>query len=361
MWSHLARVTAVAVFAIVPTLSPVSPAVAADLGQTVTRGPAAQGQDVCPEPNDTFQQACYLGPESDAQGFISNPNDVDAYRIEVLDFNTEVHVEMPSMPAAYKVELADWGGKIIASSSSSGNGQVIDTTVKIPGAYYIFVHSASGGFSPNRPYQIFRALTYPGASIPDIIDYADFRAGSATLFSGEHDLATFKENDGRYTITMKHGGSPDDPTRVWNTGLGTVLTDFTLTVDARVTNGVDGGFIIFFRKATDDNTDDNTYAVLVDGRDGQAILTRKSNGDATATDWAPSPMIDTKGGVNRVVIRCFEDEIRININGADVFNVSDGAIRQGRIGLGAISWGQPAEINFDNIIITTPTEGQDEE
>ena len=136
-----------------------------------------------------------------------------------------------------------------------------------------------------------------------------------------------------------------------------MLTDFTLTVDARVTNGVDGGFRIFFRKATEDNTADNTYSVVVDGRDGQALLTRSKNGDMVDSGWTPVDSINTSGGVNRVVIRCFDDEIRININGEDVFNVREGSIREGRIGLGAVTWGGPAIVNFDNIIITTPSEG----
>jgi hypothetical protein len=351
MWSQFARVTAAAVLAILPTLVPPTSTMAS------AAGPAEQGQDACPEPNDTFQAACYLGPSSDPLGYLSTPNDVDAYRIEVLDFNTEVHVEMPMMPAPYKIELANWNGDIIASSPPAGAGQAIDTTVDIPGAYYIFVHSESGGFSASRPYQIFRALTYPGSKIPDIIDYADFRAGSATLFTGDHEHANFQESDGRYTIAMKNAGSPDSPSQAWNTGLGIVLSDFTLTVDARVTNGVDGGFRIFFRKATEDNTADNTYSVVVDGRDGAALLTRSKNGDMVDSGWTPVESINTGGGVNRVVIRCFEDEIRVNINGEDVFNVREGSIREGRIGLGAVTWGDPAIVNFDNVIITTPSEG----
>src|SRR5688572_19489706 len=103
MWSRLARVAAAAVLAVLPTLVPPTSTLALAAGAShaspAVLGPAAQG-DPCPEPNDTFQAACYLGPSSDARGFLSAPNDVDAYRIEVLDFNTDVHVEMPSMPAA---------------------------------------------------------------------------------------------------------------------------------------------------------------------------------------------------------------------------------------------------------------------
>ena len=146
MWSRLARATAAAMLAIMPTLLPLTSVPTASASWPVASppllAPVAQG-DPCPEPNDTFQSACYLGPNSDAQGFISSGNDVDAYRIEVLDFNTDVHVEMPSMPAAYALYLANWNGDEIATSKPNGSGgAVIDATVDIPGAYYIFVHSA---------------------------------------------------------------------------------------------------------------------------------------------------------------------------------------------------------------------------
>jgi hypothetical protein len=359
MWSRLARVTAAAVLAILPTLVPPTSTPVAAFGPptaagTNVLGPAAQGQDACPEPNDTFQAACYLGPSSDPLGYISTPNDVDAYRIEVLDFNTDVHVEMPMMPAPYKIELANWNGAIIASSSPAGAGQALDTTVDIPGVYYIFVHSANGGFSPSRPYQIFRALTYPGSSIPHIIKAHDFRDGGADIIVGETEYAVHKQEGGRYIIQMKIPGVPEDPAQAWWTGFPPDVSDFTMTIDARVVNKVDAGFSIFFRHQ--DN--DNTYVLGVDGKDGSVLLMKRVNGEAAGnTGWQPSSAVDVDGGVNRVVIRCFDDEIRVNVNGEDVFNMRDATFKSGRIGIGGIAFGPPPIINFDNIIITTPSEG----
>jgi len=350
--------TAAAVLAVLPTLLPPTSVPAAASGwphsSPAILGPAGQA-DPCPEPNDTFQSACYLGPGSDAAGFISSANDVDAYRIEVLDFNTDVHVEIPSMPAAYKLYLANWNGDELATSTGNGSGgQVIDTTVDVPGAYYIFVHSASGGSSANRPYQLFRALTYPGASIPDILFTSEFREGSKQATTGESEFATHAETGGRYTISMKVPGVADDPSQAFWTGFGPELTDFTMTIDARVVNQVDAGFQVFFRHV--DNS--NTYSLAVDAKDGQGLLMKRVNGEVVGnTGWQPAPSVNTSGGVNRVVVRCFEDQIRVNVNGEDVFELSDTAIRKGRIGIGAIAFGPPPVVSFDNIIITTPTEG----
>jgi hypothetical protein len=359
MWSKLARVAAAAAFALLPALVPSTGTAAAMTGSgesaPAVLGPAAQGQDVCPEPNDSFQDACYLGPGSDALGFIRNPNDTDAYRIEVLDFNTDVHVEMPTMPAAYKIELANWNGDIIASSSRVGGGEVIDTTVDLPGVYYVFVHSEAGGSSATQPYNIFRSLTYPGASIPDRIVAADFRQGAGVSAEGETETAIHKEDGGKYTIQMKVAGEPNnpEPPESWWTGLNPELTDFTLTVDTRVVNNVQAGISVFFRH----QDDRNTYQVGVDSASGAVQLWKIQNGEVTGTGWKSSAAIDTSGGVNRIVIRAFEDNIRVNVNGEDLIDVDDGTFRQGRYGIGAIAYGPPPIVSFDNLIITTPTEG----
>ena len=233
-----------------------------------------------------------------AQGFISSGNDVDAYRIEVLDFNTDVHVEMPQMPAAYALYLANWNGDEIATSTPNGSGgAVIDATVDIPGAYYIFVHSTSGASSAGRPYQLFRALAYPGSKIPDILFTSEFREGSKQATTGDTEFATHSESGGRYVIAMKVPGVPEDPAQAWWTGFGPEVTDFTMTLDARVVNQVDAGFRVFFRHM--DN--DNTYSLAVDAKDGQVLLMKLVNGESAGnTGWQPSSAVDTSGGVNRI-------------------------------------------------------------
>jgi len=346
MSSRIARTFLVIALSLFPTFAPM-----------LSRPAEARGQDVCPEPNDAFQQACYLGPDSTAEGYISTPTDVDAYRIEVLDFNTDVHVEM-TMPLAYKIELANWNGAIIGSSNPGDGAEILDATVPLPGAYYIFVHSAGGAASDARPYTIFRALTYPGSSIPDILYTSEFREGSRNAPTGDTEFCTCTESDGRYVIQMKSGGSYDSPGQAWLTNFGPLLTDFTMTVDARVANGVDAGVQVFFRKNGEDASDDMTYFVTVDTKDGQVKLSKKVNDELIGTDWISTKIVNTGGGVNRIVIRCFQNEILVNVNGDDVFNVTDDSFRSGRMGFGAIAWeDRPPVVNFDNLIITTPTEG----
>lgn len=321
-------------------------------------GPAAaRGDDVCPEPNDGQQGACYLGPHAQALGFISRPDDVDIYRVEVLDFDVDVRVELADKPRPYTVELLGWDGDVLASSpptdgTAAGSSDVVTANVRLPGAYYIRVRSPTGAFDDLHPYLIFRELTYSGASIPQVLYSSEFRAGESTGFAGSTDLAEHSEHEGRYAIAMRSGGTPAEPAVAWATW-GPLLTDFVLTVDARVVSGPEAGFQVFFRRVDTSNT----YVVTVDARAGRVMLSRWANDVATGTGWVSSASINTSGGINRCVVRAVGDDLRVHVNGAELIRHTDPTFATGRFGFGAITWGDPPVIQFDNALVTTPGTG----
>ncbi len=321
----------------------------------------ARGQDVCPEPNDTFQTACYLGPASDAIGFISRPDDIDAYRIEVLDFNVDVHAEISEMPFPYRLNLANWNGDLIATSSNQGGVEAIDTTVSVPGSYYIFVDSRTGQFSDSQPYRVFRQLTYPGSSIPQILYSGEFREGGGEGFTGSNDFADYSESGGKYTIAMKRSGTQDEGTHAWSYW-GPEFTDFTMTVDTRVVSGSPdpaySGYTVFFRSHLGaDYASSTGYRVEVNSS-GDVRLRKIDRGEVVnVTDWRSTSAASAVGGVNRTVIRCAGSDILINLNGYDVLHLNDRSFASGRFGFGAATWGEPVVVSFDNVIVTTPSEG----
>lgn len=97
--------------------------------------------------------------------------------------------------------------------------------------------------------------------------------------------------------------------------------------------------------------------MTVDDQEGQIGLAKQVDGVVDSAGWVPTPVVNTHGGANRIVIRCFKEQILVYVNGEEVFEVYDDSFRSGRIGIGAISWSEPAVVNFDNLIATTPTEG----
>lgn len=135
---------------------------------------AHAADDPCPESNDTFQVACFLGQDDDAIGYLSGPDDVDAYRIEVLDFNAQARIRLVERPLPYTIELADWNGQVIAS----GPNGTIETTLTQPGAYYIFVHPSDGRASATAAYRLNRELQYPNGKTPDILYSNELRFGA---------------------------------------------------------------------------------------------------------------------------------------------------------------------------------------
>jgi hypothetical protein len=303
---------------------------------------AHAAEDPCPEPNDTFQAACFLGQDDDATGYLAGPNDVDAYRIEVLDFNALVRIQLLDRPLPYGVELADWNGKVIASGADG----TIETKLAQPGAYYLFVHASDGRASATAAYRLHRELQYPSGKTPDILYSNELRFGAepeAKVDTG----AEYSSDGGRYTIKMLVPGAPNDAKAALSMW-GPELTDFTLTIDTRMQSEGLAGYHIFFRFS-----DEVGYVLFATAE--RLVAFGKAGGDQEQILATAIPKsLDLTGGVNRTTIHCVGDQIRIWINGEEVIRGRDATRLQGRFGFGAVTTGAPPTVIFDNILATTP-------
>jgi hypothetical protein len=161
----------------------------------------AAGPDPCPEPNDEFQAGCRLADGGEAVGYLFHPKDVDAYRIEALDFNVGARLELAEMPHPYQFILADWNGAQLAASAPEGGREVIDATLGPPGTYYVFVGTQFGDASDERPYRLTARLTYPAGSAPHLVYSREFREGAS--FVGSTERGDYAEEGGKKVITMK--------------------------------------------------------------------------------------------------------------------------------------------------------------
>lgn len=310
---------------------------------------ALLSQAVCGEPNDEFQLACFIGVEADAVGFISAPGDVDAYRFEVLEFNVQVRAEISGMPIPYRLSIANWNGDILASAPGRDWSVAIELALGLPGSYYFFVDSPSGRFSADRPYRLSHRLGYPSA-VPGVLFSESFPPGAIEGVLGATARAEAIDAGGRSTIAMNVGGTPSEPLTAW-ARFGPTLSDFTLTVDSRV-DQAEAGYLILLRLA--DSADG--VILYVNTRDGMVRPATMIDDEVSPlTEWIRFEAIDTDGGVNRTVVRCVGQEIEIYINGRHGVQIRAAIPSAGRIGLGAIAWGDPPRVNFDNLLITTPT------
>jgi hypothetical protein len=319
----------------------------------------AKGDDVCPESNDTFQAACFLGTDSDALGFISRGDDVDAYRFEVRDYDARVQVSLPDRPLPYRLSLANWNGDII----QSGGGGTLQASLTLPGSYYVFVDSGSGQSSETAPYRIAYTVTYPTQSVPTVLYTSEFRGGPRDIFP-ESGTNTHSDEDGDYTIdqgritiAMRVSGTPDEPTSAKfylspdPPDSGPTVDDFTMVIDARMVGETEAGYSVLFRFIDSDNY----YQAEINLKDQQVALTKLVDGELyDVTDWIDAPNLRVDG-VNRTVIRCVGDEIRLTVNGRELARERDDTFTRGLVGYGAMTYGDPPTVNFDNILVTTPT------
>jgi hypothetical protein len=327
-------------------------AMIAMLAGTLLAGPVraapAAADDPCPEPNDEFQQACYLGAGGDAVGFLGREGDVDAYRFEALDALAQVHVEIADRPLPYRVHLANWNGDVI----SSGPDGRLDMTLPMAGSYFVFVDSATGQFSDGVQYRLAIKLTYRGGEAPSVLYTREFRPGSDVPRIEPNASGTIEYIGGRVVLKMTERGEEDNPLTM-GVSYDPDFDAFSLIVDARVVEqgAGRGGYSIIFR----DDGEGNYYRYQTDARSGAGQLVRiLDGGRAELTEWIESENIDKSGGVNRTVIRCEGDDIRVFVNGQRLISVKDDTSANGQIVLSVTTWGDPMTVYFDNLLVAAP-------
>jgi hypothetical protein len=339
-------------------------AMAALVLTTVGAGTArADGQDVCPEPNNRLQFACNIGTGSDALGFISSSGDVDAYRLVTLDYGARVHVALPDRPYPYRLKLVGYDGRVLHSTEDG----TIDAALELPGTYYAVVDSATGDSDDSKPYRIELGVKYPGGAEPTVLYQDEYGRGSdltITMADGEiregpvsDDRGTYGYRDGIFFARLDVPGTPKNATvltfiEMPSGGPAPVVGDFTMSIDTQLVEPADASYAVVFRRVDGDNF----LRLTVDLDSKQAILSKVVDGKLIdLTPWTRVPWL-RQTGVNRTAIRCVGSEIKASINGMTIAQVHDDTFSAGEFGYSAGTWGESATVTFDNILVTTPTQ-----
>jgi hypothetical protein len=318
----------------------------------------AASEDVCPEPNSTFESTCYLGRDADVLGFLAADGDVAIYRVEPLEFGVTLHAILGQQPFPYRMTLLNWRAEIVAQSEPGAPS--LDALLGPPGSYYIAVEQGfAGQVSPTEPYHLAAQFDYVGP-VPEVRYSATFRPGGVE----EEDYDTSSDDDadyviehGKLTVKMKHGGDPDDPeyTGYW-LPTGGAVQDFTLSMDVNMLNQSYSGYSIKFRSPED--ADDQTGYELAVSPTQHALRVRLSDFENDRfKDFTGRITSDAilATGPNRIVVRCQGDTIVVNVNGAELARIQDGSFSDGLISFVVVAWAdEPPAVAFSNILVTTP-------
>ncbi|MFN8522421.1 MAG: hypothetical protein U0821_04870 [Chloroflexota bacterium] len=336
---------------------------------TVAIVPAAhaRGADSCPEPNDELQRACVVKSGERIVGFLFHANDVDAYRVEVLDWNASARVALTEAPFPYRLTVFDWAGTVVARSAPNAGTELADVKLGPPGSYFFVVDSTFGDFSDDAPYRLQVAIDYPSPP-PDVLATAEFRAGATEKGDVQFDDAGFTGEGGSYVVTMRRAGTPQS-IQQYLTLWGPRLNDFTLSVDTRVVGGAGqaasyGPFLPLrnsIDRAVQQRPDGGWpteafrglwWVVDVGGQRIRVVRTPDAS-QRIALDWTPAPRL-SKDQPNRLTVRYAGPNIVLFANGSELARLSDDTYADGHIGFGAFSGGQPISVRYDNVLVTRP-------
>jgi hypothetical protein len=70
--------------------------------------------------------------------------------------------------------------------------------------------------------------------------------------------------------------------------------------------------------------------------------------------WRAIRSLRTSDQINHVVIRSIGAQHIVNVNGEEVLNLNDPALQEGRLILGALSFGEPVTVIYDNLLVISP-------
>jgi hypothetical protein len=323
--------------------------------------PVAGSNDPCPEPNDENDKACSIGTAAPAVGFISNPADIDRYRFEVPGGPHWVHLELVDLPADYDLEVQDSADVSLAATHNSGTfPEALDLLLE-PGAYFVPIYSLVAQGSDERPYRLNLSMVPAGSGARPAatVLFADNFNAVGTHFSYQastpdrFEVGTY---DGEYVVTLHHARA-DHSSEEHDEPAHTDLADFQLDLDARLTRlpREDGGFTVSFRWQDDLNTYELYVDVAKAGGPGSAKLVRWVAGEGTElTGWVESGAIKTGSESNHVSVRAVGSDLAVSINGQPVLQARDSTFSSGDLALGAITWDEPTEARFDNLIVVPP-------
>ena len=168
-------------------------------------GPALAVDDACPEPNHEAAAACALAPGAPVAGFISDPDDVDLYRVEAPS-GGDLSATLSGLPGQYGLRLltADGAVKAEVAPPDLADRQLASPGLA-PGTYLLAVFSTSGDADPERPYLLQVAIAPPPVAArayapPPASQYA---LQLSDLGPGYSEIGRIDEDDG-HTLMLAY-------------------------------------------------------------------------------------------------------------------------------------------------------------
>jgi hypothetical protein len=317
--------------------------------------PLDASQPSCRAVDDEYALACDL-TDGTARGSLQRPEDVDAYRLVVLDFGSTVRIQLTEVPSGLRARLLDWQHRFVTEVLGP-TGSEAEAALDEPGVYYLLVDAPQLEPSTDeQAYQIQVTTTYAAPPPRVVIAAASPNRRSAEVppqSAGASSVA-----GGRYRVSGPRGGSPELGVafeRLLSPSAGPGISDFTFVADARFEQPVSDAAITVRFRYTPEAGGGGGYFLAVKPFLGQfRVSTFEEGRREGVVPWTAHPA--ARGGTEpmRIVIRAVGPTITVHLNGEQVIQIDDDRYTDGLISIGTVTWSEAVTVTFDNVLVTAP-------
>lgn len=116
------------------------------------------------EPNNNFEQAYAVSPNTPIISYLTSPDDDDFYKFSVSAPAT-IYASLTSLPDDYDLNLYDPSRQLIGASFNGGIApEYITASVTAPGVYYLHVYTLGNNYDTIKPYKLLLSLGAVGGA-----------------------------------------------------------------------------------------------------------------------------------------------------------------------------------------------------
>ena len=258
-----------------------------------------------------------------------------------------------SEEGSLEITSQSWNGSTLTWTyyRPSGDTSETYTTSSVSGNKLFLNYSNSAGYSSSETFHKVSSAQPSYDSLPLYDDFSDPNSGWAIW--EDADGAVGYSNGSYFSVSKTHSLYFDGYPFMF-------FGDTVIEVDVTAASGP-GNNYFGYAVACRVRNNGGSYSFEIDGQGYYAVGVFTDSDTyislLSGDEWQYSSAITPGLATNHLIVTCAGSLLRLEVNGQVVFEGQDSTYPDGDIGLSAITYDDtnfPAEVHFDNLVVTAP-------